>query len=277
LNKGNYERVLTLKEDVLRKMDERFNLRWYVGALLGASWAYTALGRWHEAEEEGQKALEVAQEFSDNSLISFAAGYISILYVDKGDMNLAIECGELAVAKAPTPTDKAISQSFLARTWCRSGQPEKGIAVLSAVVQTLRAARFVPMELVSLQDLGVGYKLAGEYDEARQTAEEVLQRAERCGARAIIGLAHHLLGEVALELNLAEAGTHFKKCAEICQEVKTENGLALAYSGMGRYHKQQGNTEEAREYLTKALQIFERLGTLIEPDNAKKELSELTD
>ncbi len=37
-----------------------------------------------------------------------------------------------------------------------------------------------------------------------------------------------------------------------------ENELALAYSGMGRLHKLQGNTQQAHEYLTKALQIFER-------------------
>jgi hypothetical protein len=45
---------------------------------------------------------------------------------------------------------------------------------------------------------------------------------------------------------------------------------------MGRYHKQQGNTEQASEYLTKALEIFERLGTLIEPDKVRKELAELS-
>ena len=44
---------------------------------------------------------------------------------------------------------------------------------------------------------------------------------------------------------------------------------------MGRYHKQQGDTQQAREYLTKALEIFERLGTLIEPDKVRKELAEL--
>jgi hypothetical protein len=33
---------------------------------------------------------------------------------------------------------------------------------------------------------------------------------------------------------------------------------------------------QAREYLTKALEIFERLGTLIEPDKVKKELASLT-
>jgi tetratricopeptide (TPR) repeat protein len=75
--------------------------------------------------------------------------------------------------------------------------------------------------------------------------------------------------------NPAESRTHFEKAISIFQEIKAENELALAYSGMGRYHKQEGNTEQAREYLTKALEGFERLGTLIEPDKVRKELAEL--
>ena len=49
----------------------------------------------------------------------------------------------------------------------------------------------------------------------------------------------------------------------------------MAYTGFGRLNMQQGNTEQARTYLTMALKIFERLGTLIGPDKVKKELAEL--
>ena len=85
LDRGDYERVLALKEDVLRTMEQRFNLRLHTYALSVASRAYSYLGRWDEAVEEGQKALSVAEEFSDNSLISFAAWNLSIAYNWKGD------------------------------------------------------------------------------------------------------------------------------------------------------------------------------------------------
>ncbi len=61
----------------------------------------------------------------------------------------------------------------------------------------------------------------------------------------------------------------------ISQEVTAENELALAFAGYGRYHKQKGDIVQAQEYLIKALKIFERLGTLIEPEKIKKELAEL--
>jgi tetratricopeptide (TPR) repeat protein len=71
------------------------------------------------------------------------------------------------------------------------------------------------------------------------------------------------------------AESHLKKAIRIFEEIKAENELAVAYSGMGRYHKRQGDVGQARQYLTKALEIFERLGTLIEPDKVREELADL--
>jgi tetratricopeptide (TPR) repeat protein len=275
LIRGEFDRVLALKEDVLRKMDQRFNINWYVVALSRASVAYSAMGRWDEAVGEGQKALKVAQEFSDNHLVSMAAYNISNAYYSKGDLDRALEYGELAVAKAPTPVDKAMAEAYLARAWCRAGELEKGIDVLSEVVQLARAARLVPSELVSLIYLCEGYFLAEDHDKARQTGEELLEFAERCGIRSGMGYAHYILGEVALETDPAQAVPHFEKSISIFQGMKAEPLLASAYAGYGRLHRQQGDTEQAREYLTKALEIFNRLGTLIEPDKVRKELAEL--
>ena len=123
--------------------------------------------------------------------------------------------------------------------------------------------------------LAEAYLLADECDKAEELCKTTLQIAECCGARPSLGSAHRLFGEIALKTNPDEAPSHFEKAISIFRETKMENALALAYSGMGRYHKQQGNMEQAREYLTKALEIFERLGTLIEPDKVRKELADL--
>jgi tetratricopeptide (TPR) repeat protein len=122
--------------------------------------------------------------------------------------------------------------------------------------------------------------LAGEYDKARQTLEEFLEVAEQCGARYYLGSTYRLLGEISLETNPAQieeplAEPHFKKSITLLREIKAENELALAYGGYGRLCKQLGNSAKAREYLNKALEILDRLGTLIEPEKVRKELAEL--
>jgi tetratricopeptide (TPR) repeat protein len=133
----------------------------------------------------------------------------------------------------------------------------------------------MPTEIITTCILGAGYWLAGEDDKARQTLEEALEIADRCGARYYLGWAQRLLGEIALKTNLARAAAHFEKSIAVLQKIKAENELALAYAGYGRLYKQKGQIAKAREYLTKALKIFERLGTLIEPEKVREVLVEL--
>jgi tetratricopeptide (TPR) repeat protein len=273
LFRGDFDRVLAVKEDLLRTMEEGFNLRWYVRGLGAASRAYICLGRWDDAIQEGQKALSVAQEFSDNSMISWSAWTLSMAYTSKGDLARAIEYGEQAFQKAPTPLDKAWGRRGLGWALCRAGETNRGIELLTSVLPIFQAGRWMPSVIPTSCTLGEGYWVAGEGEKARQTLEEGLEIAERCGARYYVGWAQRLLGEIAP--NPAQAASHFEKSIAILREIKAENELALAYAGYGRLLKQQGNIAQAREYLTKALKTFERLGTLIEPDKVRKELAEL--
>jgi tetratricopeptide (TPR) repeat protein len=274
-DRGNYDRVLALKEDFLRTMEQSFNLHSHTRVLSAASRACSYLGRWDEAVEEGKKALSVAEEFSDNSLISFVVWNLSIAYTWKGDLPRAVECGELALHKAPTPGDKAWARRALGWALCRAGETTRGIELLTTVLPIFRAGRFITTEIPLTCYLGEGYWLAGEDDKARQTLEEGLEMAERYGTRYYVGFAHRLLGEIALKTNPAQALPHFEKSITILKEIKAENELALAYAGFGRLHKQQGQIAQARKYLMKALEILERLGTLIKPDQVSEELAGL--
>ncbi|GAG55024.1 unnamed protein product, partial [marine sediment metagenome] len=206
---------------------------------------------------------------------SFVGWNLSIAYTWKGDAARAVEYGELSIQKAPTHADKAWAQRSLGWAWCRSGDTTRGIELLTLVLAILRDGRFITGEIPLTCFLGEGYWLAGEDEKARQTLEEGLEMAERCGARYYIGFAQRLLGEIALKTNPTQAAPHFKKSISILREIKAENELAMAYAGYGRLHKKQGKIARAREYLTKALETFERLGTLIEPDKVKEELAEL--
>jgi len=96
--------------------------------------------------------------------------------------------------------------------------------------------------------------------------------------RLILASAHRLLGEVALTTNPAQreaplAAPHFERSMALLQQIGAENELALAYAGYGRLHQQQGDVALARTYLTRALAIFERLGTLREPDQIRQLLA----
>jgi tetratricopeptide (TPR) repeat protein len=288
--KGDYDQVLTLKEEVLRMLAQRFNLRWYLFALTAASLAYTALGHWDHAVEDGHKALHTGEEFSDPSVISFAAWVLSRAYTARGDLVRALEYGELGVQNGLTPADKSWAQSLLGWAWGRAGEPRKGVELLAEALALNRSGHpvdkvgvqsaHVPAELFQMLFLGEAYWLAGESNNARQTLEELLELANRCGAKFYLGSARRLLGESALTTDPIQVAAplavpHFERSIAILQQIHAENELALAYAGYGRLHQQQGNIAQAREYLTHALEIFERLGTLGEPDKVRQALAEL--
>jgi hypothetical protein len=88
-------------------------------------------------------------------------------------------------------------------------------------------------------------------------------------------LAHATLATIALEKDPAGAAAHFGESIAVFRETKAENDLALACAGYGRLHKRQGRDAEARRYLGEALKIFERLGTLVEPEKVRRDLAEL--
>ena len=201
-----------------------------------------------------------------------------IAYLSQGDLTQASAYGELAVEQAPTPVDKACADSALAWVWCRIGEAQRGVETLAQVATTLQGAGFVWGETFTALMLGEGYWLAGEYDRARQTLEALLDPAEEHGMRLSLASAHRFLGEIALTPNPAQreaplAAPHFERSIAILQQIGAENELALTYAGYGRLHQQHGDLAQARAYLTRALAIFERLGTLREPDRIRQLLA----
>jgi class 3 adenylate cyclase/tetratricopeptide (TPR) repeat protein len=276
LDRGDYDRVLALKDDVLSTMEHRFNLLFHTYALSIASRAYACLGRWDKAVEDAEKAQSIAEEFSDNSMISFVTWNLSVAYTCKGDLSRAIDCAKMSVQKAPTPVDKAWGKRSLGWACCRAGELKKGMELLTTVLPIFRAGRFINSEIPLMCFLGEGHWLSGEDEQARLSLEKGLEMAKRCGVRYYSGFAHRLLGEIVSTTNLTKAAHHFEKSIAIFREIKAENELALAYVSYGRIHKQQKQTAQAREYLMKALEIFERLGTLIEPDRVREDLAGLS-
>jgi tetratricopeptide (TPR) repeat protein len=272
--KGDFDQVLLLKERSLDAMGDRFYLPNYSWALVAAAGAYTGLGYWDKAQEECFQLMEVAEKFSDNSIIASAANGLCYAYIYQKDSAKAIKYGELAVKKAITPGDKIWAECLLASVWCRTGEIQKGIEYLSNAIPLIRAVQFLPCGFFSMF-LGEGYFLNGEYEKAKKVFEEYLQIIDGRDMKWETGIVHYFLGEIAMKTEPKRAPNHFDTSIAQFKKIKAKNDLALAYAGYGRYHKHIGEMAKAYEYLTQALDIFERLGTLIEPEKVKAELDEL--
>jgi len=260
LCKGDFEQVFNFKEEALRTTEQQFNLRVYVWAFSAASWACTLLMRWDGAIENGKEALKVAEEFSDNSLISFAASSICLAYCFKGELDRAIEYGELAVQKAPTPADKIWAQGFLAMAWCRAGKLHPGIETLGKVIAVHKKGRFRFGEVGYTNMLGFGYLMAGEYDKARKTILESLELAESSGMGWFIGHAHVFLGQVALQTNPTHAVYHFEQSKISFEEVAADPSFVEFVHGITLLTK--SNLRQGVKVLEDISEVFLKNGSV---------------
>ena len=73
--------------------------------------------------------------------------------------------------------------------------------------------------------------------------------------------AHRVLGKIRLETDFALASDHFAHSLEIMQRIKARNEEGITELSWGRACQQYGDVEQARAHLTRAVEIFEELGT----------------
>lgn len=272
---GDLARTIALKQDVLRMMRKQHNLRYYVYAFVFSAWAKALKGRWKAALKEGQEALKASEKASDESLISFSAWFLSGTNTLKGDHEQALTFAQRAYETAPTLADKTWTQVAMAWALCHAGEPRKGTEIVEEILPLFRAGRYVSAILQSMLILAEGCRMIGRYDEAERLLSEVRDTASRSEARNYLGWAYRVLGEVYLETDLPRAGLAFEQSIALFQEIGADNELAKSWAGYGRHLSCSGKTTEGREYLSKALAMFERLGTLIEPDKVRRELASL--
>lgn len=194
-------------------------------------------------------------------------------------MARAIEFGNLAVRKAASPADYLWARSALALALCRAGEPGNGLDHLVEAVQEFRkASAYVHSVRFGIM-LGENYLQNHQYDETEQELVVTFKLAKEMGMKFDIARCHFLLGKISLKTDPTQqkspsAKTRFENAVSICREIKTENLLAAAFAGLGRYYKKMGDVAAARDYLNQFFEINARLGNLLVPVQVGEELAQ---
>jgi class 3 adenylate cyclase/tetratricopeptide (TPR) repeat protein len=272
---GNLERSLSWQDPALDGLREHFDLRWRAWSFAAGSWACSLLGRFDEGVAQAQQELKLAEEYSDNSLVSFALWNMSIAYTYKGDLANAVERAEMAVKKAPTLADKVWAQTQHGFASCRRDQTRAAAELLASLAPMYDATQFIPGQVFNTTYLVEAYWRAGDIDAAEVAAQKGLDISTRAGMKFYSGSMHRLMGEIVLAKNPDQsaeplAGAHFEESFSLLSGTKAENELALAYAGYSRFLKARRRSGEAADYLRRATQIFDRLGTMVEPERLEQ-------
>jgi class 3 adenylate cyclase/tetratricopeptide (TPR) repeat protein len=265
LDQGNYEEVLKLKDDLVKIGDKRSSVRWYVRGLSAVGNAYSYLGKWDHAIQEGKSALNIAMQTNDDSLVSLAASNLSLSYCWQGNTKEALNYGRLAVEKATTPGDTSRSKRSLGWALCRSGQTKMGIKYLNdAILPIFQSGGFMAFEIPLQCYLGEGYWIDGNQQKAMQMLKKGLKMAEKSNARFFIGFVSRIIAQMYTENDPIRAESLFNRSIDILKKIKAENEMAKALVGYGWLCKSGNNVPMANQLFRQAEEIYNRLGTMID-------------
>ena len=103
--------------------------------------------------------------------------------------------------------------------------------------------------------------------------QEVLATSRETGYRHLEGVAERLLAESLT--SPSEAAPHLERGLRILEEIDARNEVAKALMGRAKLQAMAGHVEEAERDLERAIEIFERLGTIDGPLAARASLTTL--
>jgi class 3 adenylate cyclase/tetratricopeptide (TPR) repeat protein len=218
----HYHRALEWLDRAQQAMPEQAPL---LGAKLAALRGGTLfrLGRYGAASDEGRRALELAEQTSDQATVAYARDLLASIFLEQGRLQEAIE----------------------QRT---------------AAVQIFEAEGDLRGTMGGHNNLGAAFQLVGALADAQRHYERAAEAAARLGnvqGRAII---ENNIGEVLLaQGQLDEAAARFA----ITVEVHTETGQAAVWAGLAlvnlsRVAARRGDLDEAHRVLERGTGLLRR-------------------
>jgi len=143
----------------------------------------------------------------------------------------------------------------------QSNTPQESIAYAEQALELARRIDDREGEVVSLNNIGIGYYLFADYDLALERYTASLELAEEIGyeegiASALnnIGILHYVWGDYDRSLE------HYSRVLEIRKSIGGRMEIAKGYNNLGTVYFATGRYEEALRYFTESLAMYEELG-----------------
>lgn len=215
LASGMYHKAITQYKETLKIVED------HKGALFGLGSAYMALGREGVAIDYLKRVVELSKGSEMARLdkrLEASYYYLGQIYLDRGDLDQAIEQLENAIALNPGDADAL----FLL------GKAQQGKRAYNEAIEYYgQAVTYVPDFIEAYQGM-----------------------AECCQVLGDESLAAYAEGMVALL-----SGSYQEAIRQLELAVATECDIANAYWGLGRAYARTGQTEQAKDAYGQALEV----------------------
>jgi len=269
-------------------------------SLGGIGYACFYRGDRKRALETGTAVLDYGQRHSNiRSIVMghFITGLSSFM---DGDFQTSVDAFSKGVQTAADPFYSQFSKFSLGLGNVLNRQFQEAEEALQEVASYSRGFGCELLGTPAHALLGLVSIAKGEMGQGLKMIKETLRAFHENQRRCWYATIEHALGQVYLQIvektapvslttmaknvgfilkNVPSAGKkaedHFNKAIEVAKEIGAKGILGQAYLDLGLLHKAKGRTDQAREYITKAIQILEQCETEVFLKQAKEALASL--
>ena len=216
-------------------------------------------GELDDALDAARQAETLGDSIGSPRLVALAGSVITWALALRGDHELAIEGAQRSLALSQDSMMSNLVLGPMGLAYVEQGDGPKAVGILSEVVIQLRKSPVRSGEARCLVFLSEAHLLAGDHDQARETASRALDVGQSDGFKFSTGLALRSLGRIALarrsldeaELQLSRALSTFTECGAAFETARTQADLSTLFA-----HKLEWGA--ARDCLAAALMGFKK-------------------
>ncbi len=277
LLRGNMQRSLELTRRSLA-VAERIQSPWDTAmALYSAGSALRLSGDWEGARIQLEQCDELRRSLAPSWWSIYGILEFAALCIDSGDLSraraLISEALNIAQQSGHLEGRRAVErlQSHM-DIW--QGRPEAAVNRLEPLLDRpglveLQVTEFLPT-------LASAYEATGDHGRAEQTIEEAICRSRAVDAQLLLAEALVVRGRMrGAEQRWGEAERDLDEAVRLAVEMPYPYLEARALYEWGVMSQQRDDFEQARERLTAALAIFERLGAKPYVERTKQAMANL--
>jgi predicted ATPase len=228
------------------------------------SWARRERGDLELADEHGQNAYDLSERLGDVRLAIMTAALVSEIKTDRGAFDDALRIGNDALERSDALKHiviQSLARNALAHFYITQGEWVPALEYLNQALELLAPTDTQWTRLVMAGPLTQAYLLAGKFEDALETANSNIARAQFAGSQHHEGRMRRVKGQIlAAQGESDRAMREFDTAIGIHTTTDSRLDLAWDYQQRGLLQKSLGNIDLAEKDSEIAKRLFAECG-----------------
>lgn len=272
----------------------------FLKSLGGIGFTYYFRGEGKNALETGKALVEFGEKNSDIRSMVMGHYVIGLGHYLLGDVTSGLESEARAVQISADPYYRQFPTLFLGIGHLFNGDTEKALEYVNEVEDFSKEFGVEALATAAKGIMGAVILAKGELKKGLNMAENARKKFLEKERMWSVAFAEGMLGQFYLQVATRSSGLnlplklknipllmakfplaankskqHFLECIRISEEMGAMALAAESYLGLGILHNFKGRKDQAREAISKAIQLYEKCGTKVYVDRAEEALSSL--